>query len=111
MTHVKEYKMAKSEALSIRIDPALKEKIERDAEKDGRSISSHVERILDLHTKLPQWILRDCQPQHRRLGKPHVVLPIAEGWPSAVLSADHAERLGEQLIGVAKLARKTPPAE
>jgi hypothetical protein len=37
-----------------------------------------------------------------------VALPIAEGWPSAVLSAEHAEALGEQLISLAQIAREMP---
>jgi hypothetical protein len=60
--------------------------------------SSSVERVLTLHQMLPQWLLRDANPTHRKKRAPRVSLPIAEGWPAVSMSADHAEDLGRQLI-------------
>lgn len=103
--------MAKTAAISIRVEPAFKEALEEEARKDGRTLASYVERVLALHHQMPAWKLRDCQPINRRKGGARVALPIAEGWPVAELTAAHAEALGEQLIGAAKIANKIPPAE
>ena len=101
----------KSAAISVRVEPRLKGALEKEAKKEGRTLAAYVERVLALHQSLPNWILRDAQPFNRRDGGAFVSLPIAEGWPTAVMAADHAERLGEQLIASARLAKKIPPAE
>jgi hypothetical protein len=103
--------MTKDAAISVRIDARLKAFLEQKAREEGRTLAAYVHRILQLLHQLPSWILRDAQPINRREGGPSVVLLIAEGWPSAVMSADRAEALGKQLIGAAQLARKIPPAE
>jgi hypothetical protein len=106
-----EVRMAKTATLSIRVDEGMKAELESRAEKDGRSLASYVERILARHHSLPAWQLRDPQPHHRKKVGPQVSLSIAEGWPVAVMSANNAQALGEQLIRVAQLAKKLPPAE
>jgi hypothetical protein len=103
--------MAKTAAIAVRIPPHLKEAIQQQAAADGRSMASYVERVLALHGQPPVWILRDAQPIKRRKGEPAVSLPVAEGWPAAVLDAARAEALGKQLIAAAAIARKLPPAE
>jgi hypothetical protein len=103
--------MAKTAALSVRVDPELKAALEKQAAKDGRALASYVERILVLHQLPPVWLLRDAQPLHRKRGGASVSLSIAEGWPAAIMSASNAKALGEQLIRAAQLAEKLPPAE
>jgi hypothetical protein len=103
--------MAKTAALSVRIDPALKSALEKHAVKDGRTLASYVERVLALHHQPPAWLLRDAQPIHRKPGGPRVSLSVAEGWPAAIVSVSTAKALGEQLIRAAQLAEKLPPAE
>ena len=60
---------------------------------------------------LPQWLLQDCKPINREKIGARVFLPIAEGSPGAMLTADHAEDLGKQLIEAAKKARQMAPTE
>lgn len=103
--------MTKEAAISVRVDARLKAFLEQKAREEGRTLAAYVDRILQLLPQPPSWILRDAQPINRREGGPTVVLLIAEGWPSALMSADRAEALGKQLIGAAQLARKIPPAE
>jgi hypothetical protein len=102
--------MAKTAAIAVRIPPHLKEAIQQQAEADGRSLASYVERVLTLHGQPPVWILRDVQPINRKKSGPAVNLPIAEGWPTALLDASRAEALGKQLIAAAQIAKKLPPA-
>jgi hypothetical protein len=51
---------------------------------------------------LPKWILGNCRPLHRKEIGPRVVLSIAAGMPTAMLTADHAEALGTELIEAAR---------
>lgn len=53
----------------------------------------------------PDWILHDPQVVHQKEVGWQVCLAIAEGWPVACLSANHAEELGKQLIEAARRAR------
>ena len=59
----------------------------------------------------PAWILHDPQVVHQKEVGWKVRLPIAEGWPVAYLSANHAEELGKQLIEAAKRARNPSAQE
>jgi hypothetical protein len=101
----------KTAAISVRVNSDLKAAIEAAAKRDGRSLASYVERVLTLHEMPPQWGLRDANPMHRSEKGPGVALSIAEGWPTAVIPADHAEALGRQLIEAARIAKSLPPAE
>ena len=103
--------VVKTAAISVRVPPHLKEAIEQQATADGRSLASYVERVLTLHGQPPAWILRDVQPINRKKRGPAVNIPIAEGWPGALLDANHAEALGKQLIAAAQIAKKLPPAD
>jgi len=101
----------KSAAISVRVGPELKEDLEASAKREGRTLAAYVGRVLALHQMLPAWILRDAHPSHREGHGPRVTLPVAEGWPVASITADHAESLGRQLIEAAKIAKSLPPAE
>jgi hypothetical protein len=106
----KEWAMTKSAAISVRVDERLKEELEKVAKQEGRSLASLVERRLSMQLQPPKWTLRDVQPLNWKSKGPLVALPVAEGWPTAVLQAEHAEALGKQLLAAAQLARKLPPA-
>ena len=99
--------MIKEAALSLRIDGDLKEALQQQADAQGRSLASYVERALMVHGKIPLWTFDDPQPRHAKKEGPRVVLSVATGWPSAMLTAEHAERLGRELIGAAERARNT----
>lgn len=102
--------MAKTAAISVRVDPEFRDQIEAEATKDGRTLAAYVERVLQLHLMMPQWVLRDPQPISRRDG-PAVLLTVAEGWPSVTLSADRAVALAKQLQYAADVARGMPPSD
>ena len=40
-----------------------------------------------------------------------MTLTIAEGWPPAGITPEHAEKLGARLIEAAKISRRMEPAE
>jgi hypothetical protein len=98
--------MAKTAAISVRVEPSLKAEIEMSARADGRSLGAYVERILVLHHLKRIWAL---QPVHRKNDGPRVALSVAEGWTTAVMKADDASALGHQLIETAKIARRLSP--
>ena len=103
--------MVRNAAISVRTDDEFKAELEKQASAEGRTLASYVERVLRLHHQMPVWKLSECQPLNRKKYGPHVVIPIAEGWPSAGLPAAKAEALGERLIEAAKLARKMAPSD
>lgn len=72
--------MAKDAAISLRVEPVLKTALEQQAMKEGRALASYVERVLVLHSQLPNYLLRDCQPLSRKDKGPQVGLAVAEGW-------------------------------
>ena len=102
--------MAKDAAVSIRIESEFKAELEKQAAQEGRTLGSYIERVLRLHHQMPLWKLRDLQPANTKKEGPSVYLPIAEGWPGVTIAARRAEELGEQLIAMAKIARKMPPS-
>ena len=57
----------------------------------------------------PAWILGDCEPMHVKRMGPRVMLRIAVGLAPAMLTPDHAEALGKELIETAERARVMPP--
>src|SRR5262245_14505 len=103
--------MAKTAMIALRIEPKLKTQIEKAAKADHRPASSFVERVLQMYFDRPKLILSDPQPHHREDGGPAVTLRIAEGWPVAGITAEHAEKLGAQLIEAARMSRRMTPAE
>jgi predicted DNA-binding protein len=109
-----ERQLPKTAAISLRVEPTLKARLEQFATKDGRPLAAYIERHLEMlamSDEPPTYTLRDAQPRHHEGKGPIVTLHIADGWPVAVVTADHAERLGRQLIGAAQLARSLPPGE
>ena len=103
--------MVRNATISIRVEPALKDALEEQATKDGRTLAAYVERVLILHSQWPVWRLKDCQPINSKRYGARVALPIAEGWPVAEITAPHAKMLGEQLTTAAKIASRMPLTE
>ena len=46
--------MAREVALSVRVEPALKEAVTRAAQADGRTVSTYVARLLEAHLMGPE---------------------------------------------------------
>lgn len=101
--------MAKTAAISIRVEEDLKRALEKLAQDDRRSLAGYAERILEVHSSQPKWKLTGPQPLYSSGRGPQVALPIAEGWPVPLLSADKAEQLGKDLIQQAQNSRKLRP--
>jgi hypothetical protein len=100
----------KSASFMVRVAGALKTTMEQHAKREGTTLASYVERVLELHHAFPVWLLRDVQPHNRGRHGPCVAFSIADGWPAAEIGADHAQRLGEQLIAAAISAKGAPPS-
>ena len=101
--------MARTAAISIRVEADLKRALEKLAQDDRRSLASYAERILEVHSSMPKWKLKDPQPHYSSGKGPQVALPIADGWPIALLSPDRAEQLGKDLVEQARISRKLRP--
>ena len=43
--------MVRSAAIGIRVEPAIKEALERAAKEDGRTVASYLERVIIAHLK------------------------------------------------------------
>jgi hypothetical protein len=101
--------MAKASSISVRIDPELKARLEQMAAETKMTVAAFAERSLDLHSrggKLPTWMLIYPEIQHSERNGTTISLPIANGWPMALLPIDHAEMLGNQLLAAVKAAKR-----
>ena len=104
--------MPETAAISIRVDPNLKKKVEARAKQDGRSLASLVKRMLTMMVsdKPPQYVL-EPRPHNSKLGGPGVFMRIAEGMPGVFMSATAARLLAERLVRDAEAAKHLPPQD
>jgi hypothetical protein len=59
----------------------------------------------------PHWLLGDLRPHNSSEHGPSVSMSIATGMPIAIMSAEHAQALGEKLIEAARIAKGLPVAD
>lgn len=102
--------MVKDAAISIRVEPALKSRLEAEASAAGLPLAAYAERALEVHSRPPKWQLHDPEVIHSAKAGTTVKLNVAEGWPVALLTIAHAEALGRQLTKAAEAAKKLPGA-
>lgn len=106
--------MVKDAAISIRVESELKARLEAAASADGMTLATFVERALDQRAQrggLPTWMLIYPEVNVSAKTGTTIKLPVAEGWPLALLPVEHAEMLGKQLlqaVAAAKRAATTP---
>jgi len=106
--------MVKDAAISIRVEPGLKTRLEAAASAEGVTLAAFAERVLEVHSRggrLPTWQLIYPEVNHSAKSGTTIKLPVANGWPLALLPLEHAEMLGKQLlqaVAVAKRAMATP---
>jgi hypothetical protein len=99
--------MVKDAAISMRVEPSLKARLEAEAAKAGMTLAAYAERALDVHSRGPVWMLIYPDVLHsERAGTTTIVLPVANGWPVASLTLEHAEHLGKQLLGAVAAAKR-----
>jgi hypothetical protein len=96
------------------VDSALKARLEAAAAAEGMTLAAFVERTLEVHSRggsLPTWMLIYPEVNVSAKTGTTIKLPVANGWPLALLPIEHAEMLGKQLlqaVGVAKRAVAAP---
>jgi hypothetical protein len=103
--------MVKGAAISMRVDPALKAQLEAAAAQAGTTMAAFAERALEVHSRTPIWSLIYPEVFHSERVGTAIKLQVAEGWPVALLTPDHAEHLGKQLlkaVAVTKRIQGTP---
>jgi hypothetical protein len=103
--------MVKDAAISIRVEPSLKERLEQTAAEAGMTLAAYAERALDTHSAPPQWELKDPEVVHTaRLGTA-VKINIAAGWPVCLLDPQSAEKLGYDLLECARASKRLKPID
>jgi hypothetical protein len=98
--------MVKDAAISIRVEPALKEHLERVASDAGLALAAYVESVLNTHSKPPQWLLADPEVVHTSKFGTAIKLNVAEGWPVCILSPAATEKLALELLDCANTANR-----
>ena len=100
--------MVKTAALSIRVSPELKEMLDQRAAEEGVSVAAFAERALRVHAEQPAWKLADPEIYFSPARGAQVKLPVAVGWPVALVTLDHAEALGKELIKITEAGKSLP---
>ena len=98
--------MARDAAISVRVEPSLKKRLESEATKSKTTLASFALRTLEVHSRAPTWSLIDPEVVHSVRTGTSIKLSIAEGWPDALINPDHAEHLTAQLLEAVKVSRK-----
>jgi len=102
--------LVKDAAISMRVEPELKARLEAAAAAEGISLAGFAERVLEVHSRggsLPTWMLIYPEVNHSAKTGTTIKLPVANGWPLALLPIEHAEMLGRQLLQAVDIAKRT----
>jgi predicted DNA-binding protein len=99
-------KMVKDAAISIRVEPDLKKRLEAIAAEAGMTLAAYAEGVLDTHSQIPQWQLADPEVFHSAKLGTAVKLNVAEGWPVCIISPARAEKLALDLIECARMTKR-----
>jgi hypothetical protein len=98
--------MVKGAAISMRVEPSLKARLEAAASDAGMTLAAFAERALELHSKGPVWSLIYPEVFHSERVGTAIKLQVAEGWPVALLKTEHAEQLGQQLLKAVAVTKR-----
>jgi hypothetical protein len=98
--------MVKAAAISIRVAPELKARLEEEAAKAGSTVAAYVERALAVHSQPPNLELSDPEVVHTMKAGTCIKLNLAKGWPVALLSPERAERLAKELSSAVAAAKR-----
>jgi hypothetical protein len=98
--------MVKGAAISMRIEPSLKARLEAAASDAGMTLAAFAERALEVHSKGPTWSLIYPEVFHSERVGTTIKLQVAEGWPVALLNPEHAEQLGKQLLKAVAVVKR-----
>jgi hypothetical protein len=98
--------MVKDAAISMRVEPSLKARLEAAASESGMTLAAFAERALEVHSRGPVWSLIYPEVFHSERFGTTIKLQVAEGWPVALLTAEHAERLGKQLLAAVAVTKR-----
>jgi len=90
--------MVKDAAISVRVEPSLKESLEQEAARQRMTLAGYVEQILTVHSQPPSWALDCPEVAHTKKSGASIKLEVAAGWPVALLSPVHAEKLAMELL-------------
>jgi hypothetical protein len=96
----------KQAAISVRVESELKERLEAEAQQQGMTFAAYVANVLAIHSMTPSWTLTEPEVVHTSRSGTRIKLSVATGWPVALLTPAHAEKLAIELSGAAATARK-----
>jgi hypothetical protein len=98
--------MVKDAVISIRVEPSLKERLERIAGDRNLTMAAYAEQALNVHSLPPQWQLEEPEIFHTSKAGAAVKLNVAAGWPVCVMSPARAEKLALELLECARAAQR-----
>jgi hypothetical protein len=98
--------MVKDAAISLRVEPSLKERLEKTASDKNMTLAAFAEQVLDVHSLPPQWQLTEPEIFHTAKLGAAVKLNVATGWPICILSPARAEKLALELLECARATKR-----
>ena len=87
----------------IRVEPELKERLEREASEQRLTLAAYVQQILSAE-RPPNWDLANPELSHNARTGTIIKLNVAYDWPAAILVPEHAAKLGAELLRCASAA-------
>ena len=98
--------MVKNAALSIRVAPELKKRLEDKADESGITAARYAEKALDFYSGPPKFTFNEIEVVHGAKSGTRIKLNVADGMPLALLTPARAEEIGKQLIEAVQVAKK-----
>jgi predicted transcriptional regulator len=103
--------MVKDAVISIRVEPSLKERLDKIAADKNSTLAAFAEQALNVHSMPPQWQLEEPEIFHTAKAGAAVKINVAEGWPVCVMSPARAEKLALDLLECARAAQRLTKTE
>jgi S-adenosylhomocysteine hydrolase len=69
------------------------------------TLAAYIAEILATHSQMPVWTLTEPEVVHTNRQGTLINLSVAKGWPTALMSPAHAERLATELKEAALAAK------
>jgi hypothetical protein len=98
--------MVKDAAISVRVEPSLKENLEQEAARQRMTLAGYVEQVLTVHSQPPLWALDGPEVTHTKKSGASIKLEVAAGWPVALITPAHAEKLAMELLDCVAAAKR-----
>ncbi len=96
----------RKEAPIAGLHSSLKETLEQEAARQRMTLAGYVEQVLTVHSQPPTWAPDAPEVTHTKKTGASIKLEVAAGWPVALLTAAHAEKLAMELLDCVASAKR-----